>query len=940
MAFLMGAATMAGDVFGFNQENFFFDQEQSIKRKFQAQKMRVAQYELYREDVRDLVNLTIHKMDNYLIVNTVQLGFCVTIFTDGRANPNQHGPAWLVTLSSMCNVGAFLYFLISIWLAMHASVAAHSFGVRLLTQFVRLPVPSDEELDKAQTLAGDFEGQGLGDILRIPVWRQQLKKLSAALANSTSEDAAPASETMAPSEPNDTLAQTPANDGPSPVAMLQHVRLYRQLQSNWQSYDAYARVSMAMGTNQLLHTLSYFVLHMWAVERTLVPWPAFCCTVLFTTCAWIIARLDLSLSPAIIAKATVLLLMPPVLTIMTLTYVYELKAVQWTSMHQILVPCIFGFHVLWIVYTVRIAKAGNFDEVALPTAFMSVLFTDVFGWLQEEQEKEGEEAVVDTTQQSNLPPYLQLKLAQDAHDDLQRDLALWEQSDVQELMEDDARTTSQLVRLREKLDRNAQSLQQLMDASQDSAHDDSALNDSANYEHSLRQEGTGPAVDEASTVWLRMTYHTDQHEIEYYHNPVTSDTVWTPPDGVRISDIQSLKTRVAVFTGQVKAISASSWARSLELNLPTSGSTVSLCAEAHSVIAEHTLEEVSPKQEPTSVDEPSQPPIQDVHEDHHTQQATASFWHTREVGNRPLQLQRMPGKLPWVTVLHGSLVLIVLWALGVCWSIAYVLNVDIKFSDGGSFAKIVARKSSTPVTWPGPFMDLVGMTCDEAEGFGALFATKYSLHSSIALSSGDPTAALAYSSLDANSVLDPCLAQAPVFQGNGFADITLGCRGNETACSVVLLGVDGFTALECPFREMESPSNNMTTLRLMGGPWHALASGDGDNIWAAGTDALVRLHRSSTDGTTFIPEFELPFGNAINVTQLHVVQGRWLLALQRNQKLHAWSLTGGTRRQWTLPAGDYLSMCTSGNALVLATLDRRRKHIFISEAQVPHLVFE
>lgn len=40
------------------------------------------------------------------------------------------------------NVGAFLYFLLSIWLAMHASIAAHSFGVRLLTQFVRLPVPN------------------------------------------------------------------------------------------------------------------------------------------------------------------------------------------------------------------------------------------------------------------------------------------------------------------------------------------------------------------------------------------------------------------------------------------------------------------------------------------------------------------------------------------------------------------------------------------------------------------------------------------------------------------------------------------------------------------------------------------------------------------------------------------------------------------------------
>eukprot|EP00971_Amphidinium_carterae_P296272 5884990-Amphidinium_carterae.2 len=36
---------------------------------------------------------------------------------------------------------AILYLLLSIWLSLHASVAAHSYGVRLLTQFVRLPVP-------------------------------------------------------------------------------------------------------------------------------------------------------------------------------------------------------------------------------------------------------------------------------------------------------------------------------------------------------------------------------------------------------------------------------------------------------------------------------------------------------------------------------------------------------------------------------------------------------------------------------------------------------------------------------------------------------------------------------------------------------------------------------------------------------------------------------
>ncbi len=60
--------------------------------------MRIKQFELYREDVRDLVGLTIAKMDNYLIVNTLQLGFCIALYTEGRLE-NGEGvvyPDWIL----------------------------------------------------------------------------------------------------------------------------------------------------------------------------------------------------------------------------------------------------------------------------------------------------------------------------------------------------------------------------------------------------------------------------------------------------------------------------------------------------------------------------------------------------------------------------------------------------------------------------------------------------------------------------------------------------------------------------------------------------------------------------------------------------------------------------------------------------------------------------
>merc|ERR1719242_2246293 len=103
------------------------------------------QAELWRQDVRDLIGLTEAKMDNYLVVGTLLLGMCVTLFTEGRLEPGT--PQWLLRLYMLSLSAAFTYLLMAVWLAMHASVSAQSSSVRLLTQLVRLPVPSWEQLE-------------------------------------------------------------------------------------------------------------------------------------------------------------------------------------------------------------------------------------------------------------------------------------------------------------------------------------------------------------------------------------------------------------------------------------------------------------------------------------------------------------------------------------------------------------------------------------------------------------------------------------------------------------------------------------------------------------------------------------------------------------------------------------------------------------------------
>ena len=117
--------------------------------------MRVNRYGQWREDIRDLSGLTVMKMDKYLILNTLMLGFTIVLWCEGRLDIQDH--QWLLWLYMLCLGGSFVFLLLSIWLSIHASVVAQSFMVRLLTQHVRLPVPLQEEVSAARPYSNKFE---------------------------------------------------------------------------------------------------------------------------------------------------------------------------------------------------------------------------------------------------------------------------------------------------------------------------------------------------------------------------------------------------------------------------------------------------------------------------------------------------------------------------------------------------------------------------------------------------------------------------------------------------------------------------------------------------------------------------------------------------------------------------------------------------------------
>ncbi|CAK9002553.1 unnamed protein product [Durusdinium trenchii] len=134
--------------------------------EYQIMDFRIKQAELWREDVRDIIGLTSVKMDTYLIVNAVQLGFTVMAFCEGRLASGT--PTWLVGCHTLSLAGAFMYLLMSVWFSMHASITAKSYETRLLTQLVRLPVPSWTQLEGARTYGSTFEKTNTKQMFRVP----------------------------------------------------------------------------------------------------------------------------------------------------------------------------------------------------------------------------------------------------------------------------------------------------------------------------------------------------------------------------------------------------------------------------------------------------------------------------------------------------------------------------------------------------------------------------------------------------------------------------------------------------------------------------------------------------------------------------------------------------------------------------------------------------
>jgi len=424
-----GAAAGA-ELFSYNRENYLYDRSMRLETEYKIMDYRIQKAALFRQDISDIVALTVVKMDTYLIVNAVQLGFVVMAFCEGRLAPGT--PSWLVCANTLCMAASFLFFMLSVYFAMHATVASKSFEVRILTQWVRLPVPSWSQLEGARTYASTFEKIEPRQMFRVPfACGKQEQVLEASKRNASESSAAEFNHEqqsvfghhgaggLEPARKDavvqDDIEEAVATDGkPAPAAssklsresndpwglerpgdeiyeldgtlqtdvrQLRHIQLVREALTYWQAYDGFARVSMSIGTKELVTGLSYYVLgYVLASNHAIVAsWLA---VILFMAIVWGLIRIDMSLTCLEYAFAVPVSVGGPLITAWC-TKVWAQDEFHTSAEIPILIPIVFlleTISLLFLLYACKVVEQKN--GVKLPTGFRSVLYLDVFGWIQ------------------------------------------------------------------------------------------------------------------------------------------------------------------------------------------------------------------------------------------------------------------------------------------------------------------------------------------------------------------------------------------------------------------------------------------------------------------------------------------------------------------------------------------------------------------------------
>jgi len=153
----------------YNRTNYEFDIGMRMKRFSAGRAMAVKQAGMFRDDVADLTMVPVKKMNIYTPMATVCCGYCVTVYIEGRSGLKFPAPPTFISgIYLQCLGIGFCFMGLAAWMVFHAGMRACVAAVQIRTRTVRLPIPTQRQLDQARKLSSSYEETSFYDMLRVP----------------------------------------------------------------------------------------------------------------------------------------------------------------------------------------------------------------------------------------------------------------------------------------------------------------------------------------------------------------------------------------------------------------------------------------------------------------------------------------------------------------------------------------------------------------------------------------------------------------------------------------------------------------------------------------------------------------------------------------------------------------------------------------------------
>lgn len=235
--------------------------------------------EMHRDDLRDLMELTVGRMDMYNLVAALLVTFAFDWVCDNTViQKGPRWPRWFATVFVINCFCAMAFLTMSLWFAMSCAVSSKTVGTRLLVNFARLSLPRNDEIKKMRVKYYD-PGKDIAEMTQIPFLhrgqeggssssRQRGPAGPSGLGDIISEDS---KEDCASLED---VADLPEDEikNDSNVDFERHFRAWLRGRGQWLFYDGYARACMVVGMNQLLQAMCYnLIAAVWDVSH-LTAW--------------------------------------------------------------------------------------------------------------------------------------------------------------------------------------------------------------------------------------------------------------------------------------------------------------------------------------------------------------------------------------------------------------------------------------------------------------------------------------------------------------------------------------------------------------------------------------------------------------------------------------------------------------------------------------------